>query len=393
MTMDEEITQSQYLLPFGDDLRAFLTQDKVTPSMLRKVLRSRGVFISSIEKKDMLEHLLLSFLAPSEFVHLLDEVREKEDSPKLRSRSYTISSEAPPLAEMLPIDFEFNKIAQDEYGNVKIIGEPSFARDKIEGKDSYLLSYRLEKQSIGADWTRCRRIYEASIRYTLNPVENRLEVATTHSSPETEKANRQVVGHVNSELRAKHYIETSGESKVLFGSFTNEQRIFFLMKFPGINSQGGLSFVKLADLALALDSNTPTPDEERLNWMKDSVNKLTLSGDALQNVFFVNDPTCWKHLLVWRTEARFKFETVDFSGSIEVIFEFADCANGANPDAEFQIAIPRISLEGRAQGSPDSIRLKRQFTMYLDAAKTVFVQEALNYSGLVHAGIGTPVSS
>lgn len=386
--MNEETLHPQYMLPFGDDLRVFLTQDRVTPSMLRKVLRSRGVFLASTDKKDMLEHLLLSFLAPSEFASLLDEVREKEYSQKLRSRSYSVSSEAPPLAEMLPIDFNFNEIAKDEYGNTKILGEPSFARDKQDGKDSYLLSYRIEIQSIGADWTRCRRIFDASIRYTLNSVDKRLEVATTHTSPETEKANKKVVGHVNRELRAKHYIEKTGEAKVLFGSFTNEQRIFFLMKFPGLNGQDGLSFVKLADLALALDANVPSPDEARLIWMKDSVNKLTLSGDALQNVFFVNDPTCWKHLLVWRTEARYEFDTVDFSGSIEVTFEFSDSANGTNPDAEFQISIPRISIDGKTQGTADGVRLKRQFAMCLDLAKTRFFQEALSYACVSKKVIG-----
>jgi hypothetical protein len=371
--MNESFDHPQFILPSGDDLRVFLIQDAISASMIRKVLRNRGVFLASTDKKDMLEQLLLSYISPSEFVYLLDELRTRLDSQKLRSRSYTVRVDAPPLVEMLPTNLNFEEIVRDEYGNSRPIGVPQFVFDQKGQSNSCVINYRIERTSFGADWIRSRRIYEGEVRYTHKPENQTLEVTAFHTSDETERANRLLINHVRSDMKKREIIHDGDETIVTFGSLTNAQRIAFFMQFTSFNDISVFSFEKLTDISLRLDDNAQPPDQERLNWMKSSVSKVLLTGE-LQDTFFVKDISCRPYLIVWKMEAQFKFESPDASGRFSAVFEFADSKMGSS---EFQVYILNLTADGKSQRSPDCVHLRKKFSLKLNSAKAEFFKKVM----------------
>gem|GEM_PF-2084442 len=375
--MNSTSEDSDFVLPSGDDLRVFLNQDSISTSLFRRVLRHRGVFMSSTDKKDLLGYFLLSFLSPDEIQFLLDCVRTKEDSQKVRSHTHSINCDNKSLAEMLPTDLNFHKIVADPYGNSQTLGSPTFIRDPEGKSESHVLRYKIERMSIAADWIRARRVFDGEIRYTLNLEEKRLDVTTLHTATEIEKANRRFTGHVQRELKKNLYIDSDEEARITFGSFSNQQRVLFFMKFTAFNEHVGITFKKLTDLSLRLDEAVAVPDEERLNWMRNKVKKLRLNGDALQETFFVTDKNCRPYVIFWKSESSYVFETADESGTFGAVFEFADYAINELPSCEFQISISTLSIDGKQQTHPDCLALKKQFVLKLNRAKAQAFKDAL----------------
>lgn len=379
MSMETIAEMSSFILPSGDDLRVFLGQETLTAAMLRKVLRMRGIYVSNNDKREMLDHILLSFLTPDEFTFLLDEVKTKEDSRKFRSRSYTVSPSATSLAEMLPQEIDFHKVVRDDYGNWRPLGTPALTRESADGKHSYVLSYDVERTNIGSDWIRARRVFPAEVRYTFNPATSKIDVTAIHTSVETEHANKMITAHIKRELKKANVLANDLEDQVIFNSFENAQRLLFLMQFTGFNEGNGIVFDRLTDIALKLDPKLKPPTEERLSWAN-SVDKVLLNGEALQDTFFVKDKTCWPYLLVWKMEAKFHFSTAEFSGSFTAVFEFADYATNKLGSAEFQISLPTLSGKGIPAHGADASALTKQFTLRLNEAKAGFLDAALSYN-------------
>jgi hypothetical protein len=333
------------------------------------MLRHRGVFTSSTDKKELVSHFLLSYLTPDEFSLLLDSVSSREDSRKLRTVSHSIACDNPSLASVISSDFPIQDITQDQFGNSQVLGTPMWTSDAQGGNESYVLPYQVERKSYASDWTQSRRVFDAEIRLTLDAREKKLTIATSHTSAETEQTNRLITRSVERDFKEKKFIGAEPANRITFGSFNNQQRILFFMKFTGINNVPGIRFDKLTDLSLKLDESQPVPDQERLNWMRNKVRTLKLKGDALQETFFVTDVTCRPFVIFWKTELSFFFDHANESGRFTAVFEFDDYATREATDCEFQISIPNLSINGMQQGHPDCSHLKRQFAMRLNQEK------------------------
>lgn len=363
------IFEQAFLLPSGEDLRVFLTQDFITPALLRQLLRQRGVFIQSQDKKDLLPFLLLSRLTPDEFEMLIEAARTREESPKLRSNSYTLTCDGKKLEDMLPTEVDLKAIAGDEFENSKIEGAPCLVSEPQGGNESYVMRYKITRISMHADWIKGKRQFEGEVRYTLSPDKKTIKVIATHTSSETEKINKRFTHKIEREWKEKEYIDKDEDQRVLFNSFRNEQRIAFFMKFSGLNDPIGITFAKLSRLAIRPDSNSSGLTEEKLLWMKNKVKKMELSGDSLHDIFIFTDPSCQPHVIMWDVELRFEFVSPDHSGYFIATLEFADFASTGSPFSEFQISIPTLIVSGKSQTHPDCKALKRKFVLKLNDEK------------------------
>ncbi len=366
---DELIFEQAFLLPSGEDLRVFLTQDFITPALLRQLLRQRGIFIQSQDKKDLLPFLLLSRLTPDEFEMLIEAARTREESPKLRSNSHTLTVEGKTLNDILPSEIDLKAIAGDEFENSKIEGTPSLVSDPQDGQESYVMRYKVTRISLHTDWIKGRRQFEGEIRYTLSPDKKTIKVLATHTAPETEKINRLFTHKMEREWKEKEYINKDEDLRILFKSFDNKQRITFFMKFTGINDPLDYSFAKLSRLAIRPDANSEGLTEEKLLWMKNKVKKMELSGESLHDIFIFTDVSCQPHVVMWHVELKFQFETPDHSGYFVANLEFADFASTDSPFSEFQISIPTLIISGKHQTHPDCKALKRKFVLKLNDEK------------------------
>jgi hypothetical protein len=364
-----------FVLPVGDDLRVFLNQEAITESLLRRLLRMRGVFTPLEDKADLIPFILLSFLTPDEFEELLTHVHRREDTSKERSTSHSVICDVESLGAILPNDINIHSIAADSFGNSKVIGTPVLTQEKIGEDDSYVLRFKVERTNITADWIRSRRIFEGSIRFTYYSQLKRLTVTTIHTSTETEKVNRLLARHVTSDLRDRQVIGKEPETRVTFGSFNNEERIRFFMIFTGLNESMGLKFDKLTDLALKLDETAGVP-HDKLGWMKEKVSAVRLRGHGLHNTFFVTELECRPFVIFWKTICTFRFETADCTGGFTAVFEFADYATSGEDECEFQISIDHLSIDGRRGASLSD--LTKRFTSKLTLEKESAYREIVD---------------
>lgn len=171
---------------------------------------------------------------------------------------------------------------------------------------------------------------------------------------------------------------SDAEQVITFGTFDNRQRILFFFKFTGFNEADGVIFDCITDLSLKHDSASGRPTQPWLKWIDKNVEKVLLSGRSLEETEFMRDVSSWPHLLVWRMEAKFRYDTPDASGVFRALFEFADYATSKLASAEFQISIPHLTTVEKGKTSSDISALKKQFIAKLNHAKKNFYETAKN---------------
>jgi len=99
---DEESASSEFFLPSGELLRGILNHSSITPSLLRRLLRKRGIFIDSTEKADLVPFFLFSYLNSSEFDEILDCGISRSESLKVRNEKFKNVNLQKTLNESIP---------------------------------------------------------------------------------------------------------------------------------------------------------------------------------------------------------------------------------------------------------------------------------------------------
>jgi hypothetical protein len=370
--MNPEDTDYRAILPTGDELRVLLIQPYVTTSLLRKVLRGRGVFTDAKEKKDLVTLLLLSFITPDEFEMIVEAARRSQDTPKMRSHVFNLKTDDLSLAALLPDDLNVNQIAGDPFGNYEFLGAPSFVRMDKGGQEVYSLDYEIKTTDLTSDWIKSNRVYSGELTYRYDRAQKMLAVETIHSSDETKLINRKLSAKVDRHLKEQGIFEGDPE-RIRFNSFDNESRIRFFMMFTGKFEGSRFMFDKLTDLSLKLDESKPTKSKE-LEWMRDKVSSIKLGGKAIQETFFVTEISCRPFVIFHRIECRYKFEVTGSEGSFVAVFDFPESQR--YPNSEFQISISSISIKDHSGDTQLAEKLKRRFRNELNQSKMDFYRRS-----------------
>lgn len=370
--MDSEDKDYRSILPTGDDLRVLLIQPYVTTSLLRKVLRRRGVFTDSTEKKDLVAHLLLSFITPDEFETIVDSVRQSQETPKMKSYAIEVKPDELSMAALIPDDLDVHQIAGDPYGNYEFLGAPSFESEKKDGQEICKIEYHIKTTDITSDWIKSNRVYSGELTYRYDREQKMLAVETIHSSDETKKINRLLSNKIDKILKDKGIFEGEPE-RIRFNSFDNESRIRFFMMFTGMFSDYKFTFDKLTDLSLRLDETKPIKSK-LLEWMRGKVTSIKLGGKAIQETFFVTDMTCRPFVIFHRIECRYKFEVTGCEGSFVAVLDFPESQR--HLQSEFQISIASISIKDHSGDTELAEKLKRRFRSELNESKMIFYKNS-----------------
>ncbi len=374
MNIDAE--ELDFLLPSGDDLRVFLNQESITDAALRRVLRRRGIYVPSTERAELISFLLFSFLNPSEFGELLQQVRQREESEKERSIVHSVVCDAPNLEAILPAAIDLHKIAVDGFGNSQILGAPELVHDPQGKNDSFIIRFKNERKSVTADWLEAKRVFEGSIRFTLNKDTKVLVINTEHTSAETERICRKVRSFVEKDLRERSVIGVEPLCVVNFGSFTNEERILFFMAFTKEKPDSQYRFQKWTDLALKLDDDAGIP-HDKLKWMSKKVSVLKLRGAALHETFFVTDVACHPYVIFWKTILTYDFTTPDHSGYFHAVLEFGNYGVKPSASCEFQISV-EVHIDKKSSRHRDYLELSRHFRAKLLEEKQQHFSEIID---------------
>lgn len=130
------------------------------------------------------------------------------------------------------------------------------------------------------------------------------------------------------------------DSRVLFNSFNNEGRIKFLWDMTGNSGISNLDFEKITDIDLKADNSLTPPSHLNIDWMLKEVSRMHLSGESLQNTFFLANTNCYPFLIIWKMQAKFRYEIKNTQGSCKINFEFSNYPRREH--AEFEISIDSL---------------------------------------------------
>lgn len=345
MTNKHQPLTYRFHLPCGQDLLPLLEQSYITVPVLRDLLRSRGVFLNTQDKNVLIAKVMMTYLTPHEFDYLMSIAIDREEKRKVRNDYEELdATKNVSLSEALPDLSKINlgESINEEMPNCSLEGVPGFVR---QSEDHYRIQFQLRRNNLHSSWLKSEQVFHSEVNIYKKPEKGIVQIENWHTSEETRIANRLLARNVIQSMSAKGLIDKNKSKTVRFDSFSNSQRIAFLMKFTSSFEQEIFQFEKLVDLSLRLDPKSTTSDE-RLKWMKDKVSKLNLNGAALEDTFFVTDVDCRGELLVWRFECLYSFETIDGKGSIQIALEFGGYAKSSKeprPHAPFQITCTRLS--------------------------------------------------
>lgn len=115
----------EILLPTRDFLRQLIGQSKVKTGELKSVLRSRGVFTGSDDKKVSGPILIKTGLSPVEYIDLRESYKTKEESPKSKTRTIKWHSDNN-LLEAIPDMIDYEPLLNDQFGVFSIANLSGF---------------------------------------------------------------------------------------------------------------------------------------------------------------------------------------------------------------------------------------------------------------------------
>lgn len=346
----------RFHLPHSQDLLPLLEQPYITAAVLREMLRSRGTFINTQDKNLLISSIILTYLSPDEFNHLMSIAIDREEKRKVRNDYEQLhTSNNIRLSEALPDlnTVKFADLINEQIRNCSVDGVPNFVR---KNENHYQIKYHIRRNNLHSNWLQSEQIFTSEIDIYVKPNEGVVQIENWHTSEETRISNRILTRHIIKSMSSKGLIDKDKSKTIRFNSFSNSQRIAFLMKFTSGFKNEIFRFEKLVDLSLRLDPKSKTSDK-RLDWMKNKVSKLNLNGAALEDTFFVTDMDCRDDLLVWRFECLYKFENIEGKGSIRLALEFGGYSKSPKEpriNAPFQITLIRLSAS-KHRGSHEKL--------------------------------------
>jgi hypothetical protein len=134
-----------------------------------------------------------------------------------------------------------------------------------DGKDELVLEYEIEREDPTKDWYALRSKHYGKV--ILKKIDDKdgqavLDLRFEYTSNETRGIDNQIERKIINYLRENQCIEkNSNIEKVLFGAFTNRERVEFLLSFHGEDPLNIFSFQEITDIEISVDSYEVLPDK------------------------------------------------------------------------------------------------------------------------------------
>jgi hypothetical protein len=338
------------ILPYGELIRGFANQSYISKGDLKKALRERGIVFQYSEKEFMVPCLSSLLLSPREFDNLRDCQNTREDNFKKSSSRIEWNSGKSLIDSLSDIDLQ-NVIPVDGI-NYELTKTPRFTL--IENNSNHIrLDFEIERNDMNKSW------YESKNHFVGNIViekvaENEIQIIKSHTSSETEELANKFQKTIITESKNNGYIQKEKKlNRILFGDFTNEDRIVFFYRLSSNVDSLYFKFIDITDMEFRPDDKIEL--HENIKWMHKK-SELILKGNNIHDTFFIKEKEYHKYLQFWEMESSFKFNYINNSGTCNVVFSFSNFLKKGDL-SEFEINISNFSLDG---GATNSVQYKNQ---------------------------------
>lgn len=360
-------------LPFGELIRGFANQPYLSKSDLKRFLRKRGIFFTNADKEVLVPCISTLLLSPSEFDDLRVCQNTKEDNIKKNTSRLEWKSEKPIIDELS--NFSFKNIIPSEGANFWFNSEPHVSLiDK--NPDLVAIDFEIERQDLNKSWYEATNVFKG--RIVIEKVdENEIKLIKSYTSSESNFVAENILRELVRHFKAHKLVKEDKElQKILFGDFTNEDRIVFFYRLSSNMESIYFSFKDIINMEFRPDESAPLP--KIIDWMKNK-SALKLKGNQIHDTFFIKEKEYHPYLQFWEMESSFDFTHNQHAGSCNVVFSFKDFTLKGNK-AEFEINISNFNLVNGSEYSPkDKAQIKSLLLDLFESRKDETYRKFIKY--------------
>lgn len=355
---------SDFFIPTGDFLRQFIGNQMIKASDIRDILRQRGLFSSSNDKKILGPLLVKTGVSPEEFETLKEAVKTKEENPKVQTRKLQwISDET--LIDAIPHDFDFSDLIDDPFGVVTIDNDPTFSLHGDGSNPNHLIAdiviKRTDKtKNFGDDVS----YHNCSIELKLDE-NNHIDLNLTikHSSKDSLTVINKVSRRVHKHLQDAGYVSNAPMQRILFGDFTNENRINFLIELAK-SREMYLYYKDLKKVYFSPDENILGDKPKEIEWFEKKIKDLMFKGENLDSSIYLIKPELKKHLKLYSISSSHEINDDNHEGTCVLNLYFQDMENGS----ELMMEVDALNIKQKLQ-SENKSEIKLQILRFLEEKK------------------------
>jgi len=367
--MNVEHKDINKFIPYGEMLRGYSSQNLISKADVDRILRERGIFALNQEKAYTVPILQTLLLSPKEFEELRHSFSEREDNEK------TISREIPWIYDKSIFIKDILSVKEDDFVK-KFLPTCELKRPvyftKLNGDENHLIAdFMLVRRDRNKAWFEQTNIFSGKIE--LINKQGKGNIRITYTAPETKYLAEQIVRSQIKKYKEKGLISKDETlKKIIFSDFTNESRFIFFYRLTTQLDTDCFTCKNIRDISIKPAEDILLPDE--IKWM-DNMKKILLSGDNLDQKFFMKDPKYHKSIFLWSIEAVFSYEYKSEKGNMTLDLGFPDYFLDKD-NAEFEINISQFNTEKRVDAKTKK-KLKSQLLSEIDRQKILVYDKFL----------------
>ncbi|HID9484548.1 TPA: GapS4b family protein [Pseudomonas aeruginosa] len=339
----------------GADLRVLLNSDHISYGEINATLKEKGIYVGENEKSITVPILSATLLTPDNFSRLIEASVDRESQPKVKGSSLELVSDSldwiTPLKDSL---FEDLSWLTSELGNISFVEAPEVI---VDSSDSMRIPYKVTKSDYSKDWLQRELRFDGEITIRKKDGTLLLDFSTSHSSKETEVINKKITSNISKILNSARIVTSPEAHQIKFDSFNNEERIRFFKKLTaGFGKE--ISTGDVDNIEINIDSDgPPLPNDPQISWMKNSVKRMKIDGERLNDVFLISDEKYYKHYHIQKMDVEYSYLQGVNSGKCKICFLFSNTTRAEDDYKKSELTFSCVRLSHDNKVNPDSKRL------------------------------------
>lgn len=332
------MSNNEILLPTRDFLRQLIGQSSIKFIDIKNILRSRGVITYSSDKENAAITLIKTGLSPEEFLEIKENLKTKEETPKLKTRAIRWDTDLD-LLDCIPTNFDFSPILNDEFGTLRLSDITDFT--SLNNNHVYV-EFEIERDNLISNLSKNKTYHKGRMELKLDRETNSLNISLTHTSNETMDFGDALSKKIIQNFKNDGYVKPTDEIVTIkFLDFNNASRIKFLQELSQNARYTILKFKDTDDIHFSPDADIPNLPEH-ITWMKDKIDDLKMKGRDLHSTFFFQDKSIHPFIKLMGIKCNYIIDNNDITGTCKIEFEFSSDKNGIPIELILKLTILNI---------------------------------------------------
>lgn len=359
------------MLPFGEMLRGFVNQSSISNAEIHRILKERGVFALNNDKSYTVPILQTLLLSPKEFEEVRLSLSEREDNEKKFSREIEFN----PNATLFHPDcnnVDINDFLKKNLPSCELKCLTRFT--KVDNNPEHLIAdFTIIRYDRNKSWYEQKNEFPGKVEIINENGKGHIKI--THTAPETKEIAEQIIKQQIQKFKEKGIVAQDAKlKKIIFSEFSNNERFAFFYRLTTHLENDNFTCENIKDISIKPDDNSALPEE--IIWM-DKMKKILLSGESLNDKFFMKDTKYHNAIILWNMDAVFSYNYRGEKGKFTISLGFPDYPNKFG-NAEFEMNISQLSSEKRLS-TTDKNKLKSKLLSEMDRQKNVVYNNFLEY--------------